>query len=78
VYGSLYGAIQWYGVQKGEWMSGVKSIHEYTQDNCSHKLEELDPEKEGGFRYRCVVCGKYMKALNGVIVARPQPRSRKR
>lgn len=49
---------------------GVKSIHEYTQDKCEHRVEQLDPAKEAGYRYRCVKCGKHMIKLNGIVVKR--------
>lgn len=46
---------------------GVKSEGEYRQDRCLHVLEQLDPKKEDGFKYRCIKCDKYMKRKNGVV-----------
>lgn len=47
---------------------GVKTETEHRQDRCLHRLERLDPAKENGFRYRCVLCGRHMLRKNGVVL----------
>lgn len=46
---------------------GVKSIREYRQDKCLHRVEKIDPVKNNGFRYLCKVCGRPMVRLNGTL-----------
>lgn len=51
----------------------VISEGEHRQFRCLHTLEQLDPAKEHGFKYRCLKCDKYMKRLNGIIVRQLWP-----
>lgn len=48
----------------------ARSYHQQRQDKCLHQLKQLDPDKNDGFRYRCIKpdCGKWLYRKNGVVV----------
>lgn len=54
----------------------VKSESEHRQDECIHRLEPVNPEKEHGFRWHCVKCGKWLYRKNGTVIAARASRPR--
>lgn len=47
----------------------VISEGEQRQFKCLHRIEQVDPNKEHGFRWHCLKCGKWMLRKNGVVVS---------